>query len=100
MTENFVKADKVLEHLLARYGISKNYQIIYELWDVIVGKQIAKKIQVCGVKGDTILVTVATPAHHHYLKLYQKEWLKKINELCLQNEKIKMKFNSIKVVKL
>ncbi|MCX7716039.1 MAG: DUF721 domain-containing protein [Endomicrobia bacterium] len=98
--ENFTKADIVLEKILTKYGLSKDLLVIYEIWEKVVGEKIAKKIQLCGIKGDTLLVCVETPAHHHYLKLYQKEWLKKINEFFLQYRDTNIKFKNFKVVKL
>ncbi len=97
---SFDKVDQVLEKILNRYGISKNLKLIYDIWESVVGKKIAKKIQLCGIKGDTLLVSVETPIHHHYLKLHQKEWLKKINEILSQQKDSHTKFSNIKVIKL
>ncbi len=95
--DNFKKVKPLLENLLSKYGISSELGRLYDIWEEVVGKKLAKKIQLCGVKNKTLLVTVETTAHHHYLNLYQKKWLEKINQMLKKTED---GYKNIKVVKL
>mgnify|MGYP000191969549 CR=1 FL=1 len=97
--DKFVCVDSVLKKILRNYGISEELEKLYSIWEQVIGTKLAKKIQLCGIKKDVLLVTVDTSAHHHYLKLHKKEWLQKINSF-LSSEKQKIVYNDIKVIKL
>jgi len=96
--DKFVNAELVLKKILSNFGISEELGKLYSVWEQVVGTKLAKKIQLCGAKKNVLLVTVETPAHHHYLKLHKKEWLEKINSLCSKEQKVCYK--DIKVIKL
>lgn len=96
----FLKAKSVIEKIMLRYGLSCQLIRLYDIWEEILGKKLAKKIQLCGVKNGSILVTVDTPAHHYYVKLHQKEWLEKINQRVTEENLDLGMFKNIKVVKL
>ncbi len=102
--ENFVKADSIIKKILSKYGIPQDFEKICILWEEIVGKKIAKKIELCGIKEDTLLVSVNSAFYYHHLRLSKKEWLKKLN-LYLEpglEEKKSLKegrFKDIKVVR-
>jgi|YNPMSStandDraft_1061717.scaffolds.fasta_scaffold00640_16 hypothetical protein len=96
---NFVKSEVVLKKIFSKLGISKELVDLYSVWEKILGSKLAKKIQLCGVKDDVLLVKVETSAHHHYLKLNKKILIEKINKTMFSDES-KVKYNDIKVVKL
>lgn len=100
--EKFVKADILIKKILAKYGIVEDINKLYIIWEKVVGEKLAKKIELCGVKGGTILVSVASCEYHHYLKISKREWLKKINDFFSSDKEGQenFKFNDIKVVKL
>jgi len=103
--ENFVKADSIIKKILSKYGIPKDFEKVYILWKTIVGKNIAKKIELCGMKGDILLVSVSSSLYHHHLRLLKREWLKKLNLYLDSNlgeqEALKEgRFKDIKVIKL
>ncbi len=98
MYHNFKNAKMLLENILSKYGVSSELVQLYDIWEEVVGKNLSKKIQLCGVKNKTLLVKVETSAHHHYLNLYQKKWLNKINQILKKTENDG--FKNIKVVKL
>ncbi|MEN3014036.1 MAG: DUF721 domain-containing protein [Endomicrobiia bacterium] len=95
--EKFVKIDVILKNLFKRYGISENLGILYDVWEKVVGKEIAKKIKLCGARKDELLVTVNSPACAHHLKLNKNEYLKKINELLSKTSECE--FKKIKIIK-
>ncbi|MCX7956764.1 MAG: DUF721 domain-containing protein [Endomicrobia bacterium] len=96
---NFTKAEILIKKILSRYGILEELGQLYDIWDDIVGKEVAKKIKLCGAKNGEIFVSVASPAYHHHLKLHQQEYLQKINEYFF-NKKFKTDiFKKIKVLK-
>jgi hypothetical protein len=102
--ENFVKAESIIKKILSRYGIPEDFEKIYILWEEVVSKKIAKKIELCGIKGDTLLVSVNSALYIHHLKLSKKEWLKKLNlyldpNLDEKNAIKDGKFKDIRVVK-
>lgn len=94
MVENFLCSKKVVSKLLERLGLNKEVENIYFYWEQVVGEKLSTKIQIVGIKKDTLLVKTNSSAYYQHLKLHQKEWLKKINT-CLGKEMIK----SLKVVK-
>lgn len=98
--QEFLKAKSVIEKIMLKYGISPQLYKLYDIWEEIVGKKLAKKVQVCGVKNSNILVTVDTPAYHHYIKLHQKEILEKINQRLVEEGQEFSEFKNIKAVKL
>lgn len=98
--DNFVKSENVLKKIFFNLGISENLEKLYSIWEEVVGSKLAKKIQLCGVKKNVLLVTVETSAHHHYLKLHKKDWLEKINKMCTNSKKSEVAYNDIKVIKL
>ncbi|GEM_PF-2019893 len=98
LMKDFVKSADVLKKIFYNLGISENLTKLYFIWEEVVGPKLAKKIQLCGVKKDVLLVTVETPAHHHYLKLHKKDWLEKINKMCSKESEVV--YNDIKVIRL
>lgn len=95
--EKFIKVDIILKKILKKYGITEDLEILYKLWEDIVGKDISEKIKIYGAKGDEILVSVESPAYYHHLKLHQNEYLKKINDYL--NKTSENGFKKIKVLK-
>lgn len=77
--ENFLQAKVVVNNLLKQLGLTKEKEEIYFYWEKIVGEKLVSKIQLVGIKKDTLLVKVSSSAYHHQVKLCQKEWVKKIN---------------------
>lgn len=101
--EKFVKADALIKKILTKYGITEDINKLYIIWEKVVGEKLSKKIELCGVKGDTILVNVVSCEYHYHLKISKREWLKKINDFFSssnKNTQKNFKFNDIKVVKL
>lgn len=99
----FTNVKSILQKILNKYSIYEDLSKIYLVWEEVVGKKIAKKIELCGIKGDTLLVSVNSSIYHHHLKLFKKEWLKKINLYLSENLKentTEERFKDIKVVKL
>ncbi|MCS7231363.1 MAG: DciA family protein [Elusimicrobiota bacterium] len=96
--EKFVKIDEIIKKLLKKYGISEELKFLYDVWELVLGKDMAEKIKLCGIKNDELLVSVESAIYHHHLKLNQNEYLQKINELLLNNN-FNCEFKKIKVVK-
>jgi predicted nucleic acid-binding Zn ribbon protein len=83
--DNFIKSKDAIGILLKKLGLTKEKLEIYLYWEKIVGENLVKKIQVVGIKNDTLLLKVNSSAYRHQVKLYQKEWLKKINTYLGEN---------------
>ncbi|MFN3550286.1 MAG: DciA family protein [Endomicrobiia bacterium] len=101
--EHFSNIKPILQKILNKYGICEDLTKIYIVWEEVVGKKIAKKIELCGLKGDTLLVKVNSHIYRHHLKLLKKEWLKKINLYLDENLKepaYEGRFKDIKIVNL
>jgi len=81
----FIQADVVINKLLKQLGLTKDIQEIYFYWEKVVGENLASKVQLVGIKKDTLIIKVSSSAYYHQLKLYQKEWLKKINIFLGEN---------------
>ncbi|MFQ3675486.1 MAG: DUF721 domain-containing protein [Endomicrobiia bacterium] len=77
--QKFIQANIAINNLLKQLGLTKEKQDIYFYWEKVVGEKLASKIQLVGIKNDTLMIKVSSSAYHHQLKLYQREWLKKIN---------------------
>lgn len=75
----FTPAKEIVKDLLEKYGISKDTYQLYDLWDKELGK-LAKRINIAGIKGKTILVKVDNPVYQQELQLRKRELLRKLND--------------------
>ncbi len=81
----FIESSVAVDRLLKKLGLTKEKEQVYLYWDEVVGKNLAGKIQLVGIKNDTLIIKVKSPAYHQQLKLYQREWIKKINSYIGNN---------------
>ncbi len=101
--EYFSNIKPILQKILKNYGICEDLDRIYIVWEEVVGKKMAKKIELCGVKDENLLVEVNSYIYRHHLKLLKREWLKKINlylDKNLNEPNTEGRFKDIKIVNL
>ena len=91
----FKNSSWIIDKLWQRYGFLAQMDKLYMYWENVVGKKLASKISIVGMKKGTLFVRVSSPAYHHQLKLSCTEWLKKLNSYF--NEEL---IKQIKVVNI
>ena len=83
--QNFIRANVAINKLFKQLGLTEDRREIYFYWEKVVGENLSSKIQLVGIKKDTLIIKISSSAYYQQLKLYKKEWLKKLNSYIGEN---------------
>lgn len=90
-TKKFVKIGNVLEKVMQQYRPRSDQELlkVWELWDDVMGTDIASNARPAAFKGNILLLHVSNSTWLHHLRFLEKDIIGTLNQ-AMGGERIKL----------